>query len=146
MVDYSKYVPAYDTDPISGNPIPKTSFGFSSVQVPTEIQSRTTKTIQTHTATSIGAGATTANAAFIDVDGYSELAVTMLNDAGTATIVYAYWSNDGTTTHGIEQIIATGTSMQRVGIVTTKARYVKVAINNTDTASHVISAWAFLKA
>lgn len=117
----------------------------SEVQQPVEIQGHRTETIQTHNAVNI---ATTvwSGSAWFDTDGYSEVSLTMLNDASTNSQAALEWSNDGATKHGSETLLATNTLKERCATTSTKARYVKVAINNPDAASHIFSAWIYLKA
>jgi hypothetical protein len=113
--------------------------------LPVDIQSRLAQTIQTHNAVSI---ATTAwsNGNWIDADGFDKVGVTMLNDASTSSQLNIQWSNDGSSIHGNENLLTTATSNLRQGITDIKARYFRVQLNNGDTISHTMSAWAYLKA
>jgi hypothetical protein len=116
------------------------------IQNPTEIQSRRMQTIQTHNAVSVGANSNSQQASYFDCDGFDKLACTFLNDSSTASWVNVYWSNDGTTMHAFETLIASGTQQQKAGITDIKGRYAKLTVGNSDASAHTMSAWAYLKA
>lgn len=115
------------------------------IQLPTEIQSRRTQTIQTHNAVSLPATTGSSASAWIDTDGFNEIAITMLNDATTNTVIDIGWSNDGITMHGLDFGTATNVKYKALRY-TTVARYVRVVVTNTDASAHTVSAWAYLKA
>jgi hypothetical protein len=119
----------------------------SDIMQPIEIQGRLSTTIQTHNGTSI-AKDQWASGAWIDTVGYSEIAVTLLMDAGTNNSVALEWSNDGVNKHGGETLLGVSTAKERAGSTPTKARYVRVSVQNSDTVTtpHTVSAWAYLKA
>jgi hypothetical protein len=112
----------------------------------TKVTLRNAKTIQTHNAVSVAANGKSVSA-WIDGDGFENLAITLLNDATTSSRVDIWWSNDGTNHQATDSsVIPSGTSTHRSGIVVTKARYFKVSVfNEDDLAAHTMSAWAYLK-
>jgi hypothetical protein len=114
---------------------------------PTEIQSRYATTIQTHNAVSVGASSSS-NSSWIDCDGFTDLAITLKNDAVTTAVVDIDWSHDGTTQHGrdISSPIPSGTGIVRSATTPIKGRYARISVFNGDTISHTMSAWAYLKA
>lgn len=115
--------------------------------VQTKQLSRKQSTIQTHNAVSITATTVTANANWIPCDGYDKIGVSLLNDASTSSSVSIFWSYDNATTHGQDKdFIPAGTINTVSGVVDVKAPFFKVAVNNRDTTTHVMSAWAYLKA
>jgi hypothetical protein len=103
--------------------------------------------ILTQNAVSISASGTS-NSAFYDTYGYSDIAVTMINDASTSSSGSLKWSHDpsGAPVVMDDTIIASNTLNRKGAITSTKARYVQVSIANGDTASHTMSAWIYLKA
>lgn len=104
---------------------------------------------QTHNAVSVGSGSGSYNNTWIDCNGYDQVGVTMLADAGVAgTGVYAAWSNDGVTQHGYENVIPTSglASTSKSGGVPVRARYLKLQAFNSDATTHTMSTWAYLKA
>jgi hypothetical protein len=109
------------------------------------IQRRNSKTIQTHNAVSVGASGSSTSTWF-DSDGFTEVAFTLLNDASTNSSLGVFWSNDGTNIHGYEIALGASTSQWKAGSVPIKSRYFKTQISNSDTASHTMSSWAYLKA
>lgn len=132
--------------PISqANPLP-TSLVGSDVQVPVDIQSRYSMTVATHAGTMIAPASWSLQATFLDCNGFSEIAATLLNDNTTSSSATVFWSNDGVAIHGEEVIVATSSLNRKAGIVPIKARYAKITVNNADAAPHTISVWAYLKA
>lgn len=113
---------------------------------PIDIQSHLQTTIQTQSGVTVAPGTNSDSSSWIDTDGFDKLACTMINDAGTNAMIQLLWSNDGSSIHFYENLVATGTSQQKGAITETKSRYVKVRLNNSDTAPHIMSAWAYLKA
>jgi hypothetical protein len=114
--------------------------------VPVDIQNRLASTIQTHSGVVVAATTGTSASAFIDTDGFDKIAISLYNDAQTNSGAYLEWSNDNATAHGAETIIATATARNKISITDTKARYVRLVIQNTDAAPHTMNAWAYLKA
>jgi hypothetical protein len=114
--------------------------------VPVDIQNRLASTIQTHSGVVVAATTGVADSVWFDSDGFTDIAFTMMNDAATASALHIYWSNDNSTTHGLETNVLTGTQQQKAGQVSIKARYFKVRLANTDAAPHTMSAWVLLKA
>lgn len=115
-----------------------------------EITGRTTKTIQTHNAVSVGPSGFSVQGIgsnWIDCNGFSDISLTFINDAATTSQVNVQWSNDNATTHGQDYgVVASSTNAQKAGTTKVKARYAKVSAFNGDTASHTMSAWAYLSA
>ena len=123
----------------------------SNIQLPTEKQSTFTNTIQTHPGITVATNGNSTNSDWLDADGFSELAVTVLSDSNTAQFAATIlWSNDKTNIHGAETVLGSAVAVwanARSGQVTTKARYFKLVLINSDSANpHVMSAWAYLKA
>jgi len=113
--------------------------------LPTDAQYRRADTVQTQNAVSIAANGNSIGS-WIDCDGYSDVAVTLFNDAITNSRLIIHWSNDGITKHGSEIMLATGPDKERAAQVPTKARYFRMAIDNQDAGSaHTMSCWAYLK-
>lgn len=118
----------------------------SDIMQPVEIQGHIQTTVQTHSGVTV-APTGSGQSAWIDSLGFDKVAVTFLNDAGTASSLSIQWSNDGATVQGYESLIPSSTVKEKSGIVETKARYFKVLLWNNDSAApHVMSAWAYLKA
>jgi hypothetical protein len=82
-------------------------------------QARATSTIVTHNAASIAANTSSIPSTWIDTQDpnnpFTECDITLLNDAATAnSSLDLYWSNDGTTIHGINTgVIPAGTAQRR---------------------------------
>lgn len=114
--------------------------------IPYHIVKRKQTTIQTHNQVSVGASGGISDSAWIDCLGFEKLAFTVLNDAAKPNHVHIWWSNDGINNQGITLNAVPSTSDQhRAGEVSVMARYVKIRLNNGDTVSHIMSAWAYLK-
>lgn len=118
----------------------------STIMQPVEVQGKYMTTIQTHANVSIDTNSWVGNASWIDTNGYSEVALTFLNDAATASAIAIEWSNNGSVKHGGETILSNSTAKERAASTSTKARYLKVSIQNADTATHIVNAWIYLKA
>ena len=123
-----------------------TTLKESQLIVPVDIQSRFATTIQTHSSVMITPSGNNSSA-YIDCDGFNEVAFTLRNDAVTASFGNVQWSNDGTTVHGEDSnAIPSSTPQVKSANVSVKARYVRLQLNNGDTgAAHTMSAWAYLK-
>lgn len=117
----------------------------SDIQQPVDVQSHYQQTIQTHNAVSVPATTGLSTGAWIDTNGFDTVAVTFKNSTSTASNVYLYFSSDGINEAGWETV-GSGTSSTKSGIFETRARYVRVALGNTDAAAKVMSAWIYLKA
>lgn len=120
------------------------NLGDSKIQVPVEIQSIITETIQTHNAEPINAGSYL-DSPWLDCSDADKLGLTLKNDAATASKIALQWSNDGAIVHGSEEIMA-GSNQEKTAIAETKAEYYRVRVYNDDTASHTMSAWSLKKA
>lgn len=135
---------------INFSPEQKVKISSSDIAVPTDQQSKYQKTIQTHAGVSLTTGSSSSQGNltnFVDCDGFNDISLTLMNDAATGNSADIQWSNDGVNIHGYDYgVIPSGTTQYKAGSTSVKARYFKVRINNTDTATHVMSAWAFLKA
>ena len=119
----------------------------SGIMQPVDIQARYAQTIQTHNAVSVPATTGTSQSAYIDTNGFSDVALTFTNDASTASYADVHWSHDGVAYHSAEgNILPANTQIKKAIQFPTKARYMKVVLANTDAAAHVMSAWAYLKA
>jgi hypothetical protein len=116
----------------------------SGVMIPTDVQSRLQQTVQAHNATSIGA-TSYLSSEWIDTQGFSEVGITLLNDATTSSNCEALWSHNASTRHGTETALSTGTGRDRVTSISTKARYLKLNIYNGDAVAHTFSSWVYLK-
>lgn len=125
----------------------RVSLDYAPVQVPTEIQSHLTKTIQTHNAVSVPASGNS-NSAFYSCDGYDKLCISLNNDSATSSVVSVEWSYDGTNAQGADSgVIPNNTTQRKSGVTDVKAPYFRVVAGNTDGAlAHTMSIWAYLKA
>lgn len=112
--------------------------------IPVDVQARMSQTIQTHSG-AIVAQSTSSDSAWIDTDGFGEIAITMLNSASTTSAVSLLWSNDGVSKQGEDIILTSNTQNRRAGATSTKARYVIVQIQNGNTVPNTFNAWAYLK-
>lgn len=117
----------------------------SNIMLGVDIQSRYATTIQTHNAVTIAASGYSTGA-WIDAGNFDKVAVTLVNDAQTTSAVNVAWSHDGSVVHANENNILSGTNNQKTAITDVKARYFRLVVTNGDTASHIMSAWAYLKA
>jgi hypothetical protein len=118
----------------------------SGIVVPTDQQARLSQTIQTHNAVSVAISGTSTQPTWTDCEGFFEIAVTLMNDASTSSTLELYWSHDGITTHGTENVL-TNANKYKVSNIPIKARYLKVNLQNADaTIAHIMSAWVYLKA
>lgn len=123
----------------------------SDIMQPVEIQSRIATTIQTHNGVTVSPNGNSSNPAFVDANGFNDIAITVLNDSNTAQFaVTILWSNDGVNVHGAETVLNSAVAVwsnSRSAQVASKARYFKIILLNSDTANpHIMSAWAYLKA
>lgn len=120
----------------------------TSNQLPVNVSYHESTTIQTHNAVSVGISSTSAESNYHDSIGYTDISATLLNDATTSNGLLIYWSNDGSTIHGVDQLLADaspGFSNARTANTKIKARYFKFAVRNLDGAlAHTMSAWAYL--
>ena len=116
--------------------------------VPVDIQARLSQTIQTHSGVTVAPTTGTNDSAWIDCDGFVDVAISQINDALTASHVHVFWSHDnGTTTHGLGVNVLTGTAQQKDPVqIPIKARYLRLQLSNTDATPHVMSTWVYLKA
>jgi hypothetical protein len=130
----------------TNNPLP-IKHSASDIIQPVEIQSKYAQTIQTHNAVSVPLS-NYSNGSWIDCDGFSDIGVTFVSDSNTLnSSISLHWSNDGSTKHGDETLVATSTPMFKQGVTSIKSRYVRVVLGNQDSAlAHTMSAWAYLKA
>jgi hypothetical protein len=127
------------------NPLAVQEVG-SSIIKPVDIQSRLAQTVQTHNAVNVGANTWSEQTIWIDCDGFDKIGFTILNDAATNNNAQVIWSNDGATKHGEDVTIGVMANQRRSLITDIKARYAKLSVQNGDTISHTMSAWAYLKA
>lgn len=132
--------PLVDTDGLM-----KVNIENSDIMQPIEIQGHLQTTIQTHNGVTI-APSSSNDSVFIDTLGFDKIAVTVLNNASTTSAVTIKWSHDGATVVADDSLNITNTANRKAGITDTKARYAQVSITNSDTAPHIFSAWAYLKA
>jgi hypothetical protein len=147
-LDQTQYTHAMELDPSTDKPMPKVAatLSWSSVILPSDIQSHYQQTIQTHNAVSVGASVSS-NSGYIDTDGFNDIALNMKNDAQTTSYAHIYWSNDGVTDCGYEaNVLLSNTLIIKSAQIATKARYFKLSLVNGDTIAHTMSAWAYLKA
>jgi hypothetical protein len=115
------------------------------VQQPTDLQSRFQQTIQTHNAVSVSS-VNSSFSTWIDTMGYTDIAVTLKNDAATDSQVDIGWSHDGVSMVGREfAVVPRNTVQYKVGLTQTKSRYAQIIPYNADVAAHTMSAWAYLK-
>lgn len=129
------------------NPLP-VSVEDSGAAAQVDIQYRKQKMVPLHPGTVIVANAWSTSSEWIDTDGYDKVAFSLLNDAAVTSVANLLWSHDKTTNCGEESgTIPTGTGIRKVSLETpTKARYLKLSVNNGDGAApHTISTWAYLK-
>lgn len=130
----------------ASNPLPVKNANSDIIQ-PVDVQAHYQQTIQTHNAVSVPTVAWSIQSSYMDCDGFDKIAINMINDAGTTASANIIWSTDGVTQHGEDSGVIPSNATQRKSAITDiKARYAKVSIYNSDTISHTISAWAFLKA
>jgi hypothetical protein len=159
-LDQNQYVHAMAEDTATGKPMPKVSIAgadsssgalgvdvkASQIIVPTDVQSRYSKTIQTHSGTVVAPSGWN-QGPWIDCDGFDKLAFNFKNDGTTSSDIYIDWSTDGTNAGqaGVDAVVTGNTQQYRSGIVDIKLRYARIALKNNDAAPHTMSAWAFLK-
>jgi hypothetical protein len=105
-----------------------------------------TVSIQTHNAASILTNTSNTESVWHLCDGYSELAIRLANDAATGSYIDVQWSDDGSNVQGAEITLGNNTNQNKVVRVNVAAKYFRISVRNTDAATHVISAWAYLKA
>jgi hypothetical protein len=118
----------------------------SDVMVPVDVQSRYQKTVQFHSAVNVLPGTWNQTPGWVDVSGFESVGITLLNDASVITNLNVIWSNDGINQSGEENSVVPGTAVSRkAGLVTTKAKWMKLAVNNADSVAHVINTWLYLK-
>jgi hypothetical protein len=78
---------------------------------PWKYRVRYAQTIQTHNAVSVPLS-NYSNGSWIDCDGFSDIGVTFVSDSNTLnSSISLHWSNDGSTKHGDETLVATSTPM-----------------------------------
>jgi hypothetical protein len=117
----------------------------SDIQMPVEIQSRFTKTVQTHNAVSI-AGNGTSNSSIVSCDGFDKVSVSAVMTSGTGMSIWLDWSFDGSTFFGGTPLSTTSSTQASVEF-TVQAPYLRVGIKNNDaTNPKTTSAFAYFKA
>jgi hypothetical protein len=124
--------------------------------LPVDTQARATSTIVTHNAASIAANTSSIPSTWIDTQDpnnpFTECDITLLNDAAANSSLDLYWSNDGTTIHGINAgVIPAGTAQRRAydpdKSVRCAARWMKVVPTNLDgAAAHTMTVTVYSKA
>ena len=119
----------------------------SAIIVPVDIQTRYSKTFQTY-AGQVAPPKGSAISSWIDVDGFDKVGITaILSNDSFVTNITVRWSHDGSTVHGEETNISTGSSGKRAVGTDTKARYMQIqAYNGSDTLAQTVDIWAYLKA
>lgn len=118
----------------------------SDIMQPVDIQSIYAQTVQGQNGTII-APSTTNNSSFIDVFGFSEVAITLLLTGGSGNSkIECRWSHDGVNLHGWEEVLGNGTGTLRAVNVPIKARYISLSVVNGDTVPRTCSVWMYLKA
>jgi hypothetical protein len=122
----------------------------SDIQMPIEIQSRLTQTIQAHNAVALTvSGGATPNAnsgAYIKTDGFDFISVITRASASHSGRFQIEWSIDGVTTHAYELPSATNSNQYRVAGVSVKAPYARVFYENSDaTIAPTVSSWVHLR-
>ncbi|OLS39145.1 hypothetical protein [Bacillus sp. MRMR6] len=121
-----------------------TSIKEAQAIIPVDIQARLSQTIQTHSGAII-APSNANSGAWIDVDGFDKVGVTMISDlANNNQVVQIHWSNDNTNQHGTE-VFPSIALKEKPYITDIKARYCRLQLQNGDTAPHTMSAWLYLK-
>lgn len=111
------------------------------------MRERKVQTTQSHNAVSVAPTSGQVLSAWINCEGFDKIAVTLMNDAATNSILHIYWSNDGVTEHGWDlTLLSSSTQQRRAAVTDTKAKYAKIVVTNTDAAAHTMSAWVYLKA
>jgi hypothetical protein len=124
-----------------------TNLKSSEIIQPIDIQARLASTIQVVTGQVVAATTGTYASAWVDCDGFGDIAITFMNDAGTNSYVDIRWSHDGSTYQSAEFAIIPSNTAQRKAVSTPiKARYAQIVVANTDAAPHTMNAWAYLKA
>jgi hypothetical protein len=124
--------------------------------LPTDTQARATSTIVTHNAASIAANTSSIPSTWIDTQDpanpFTAFDLTLLNDAAANSSLDLYWSNDGTTIHGINSNVLPAGTVQRRAYDADKsiicnARWLKVVPTNLDTsAAHTMTVTIYTKA
>jgi hypothetical protein len=111
---------------------------------PVDIQSRLASTIQVVTAQTVAATTGSYVSAWVDCDGFGDIAITFMNDASTTNYADVRWSHDGSTYHSAEfGIIPSNTSNRKAVSTPVKARFAQVVVYNTDAAPHTMNAWFY---
>lgn len=111
------------------------------------IQSRNAKTIVSHDNVSVTQSSTDTQLVWIDCNGYSELALTLMCGEDFANQVDVHWSHDGTNIHAIETPLVNASRTYGVGNLEIKARYARVKLyNHNGLAPKNMSSWVYLKA
>lgn len=111
-----------------------------------QVKGSSSKTVQTHDRVNVPLNGNNTNTDWILADGFTQLCVTMKNDAFTSSQVNVLWSNDGITQHGLDDgMVPTASVDARAANTRVKAKYFKLQVFNKDAAAaHVMSCWAYL--
>lgn len=117
----------------------------SDVMVPTEIQGNYQTTNQFFNNVTIAPSAQQSST-WIDTNGFTDVAITLLCSVQSKMTLEVDWSNDGITKHGYEGIYADAVVTRRAAITSTKARYVMVTVKNGDVAPVIVNTFTYLKA
>jgi hypothetical protein len=130
---------------LNGNSLQRVNIESADVMLPVEIQGRFTKTVQTHTAVSIGANATS-NGAIVSCDGFDKINASVVMTSGTGMSLWLDWSFDGSTFFGGTPL-STTSSVQASVEFPVQAPYFRLGIKNNDaTNPKTTSAYVYLKA
>jgi hypothetical protein len=117
----------------------------SNIMLPVDIQGHLSQTIQTHNAVSVASSGNATQTSWMDCNGYTDISLTLQNDATALCLASISWSNDGVNTHGQDSgVIPLSSKNFGAGSTKVKARYAKVIIGNNDSIAHTMSAWAYL--
>lgn len=154
------YSQSMGIDPATGKVIPKVAIveldvldeirgvnlKASEIIQPVDIQTRYSKTVQTHSGVVLGPNGNM-NSDWVDAEGYDRIALTLANSAGTDSRAHIQWSHDGSSYQGYDvDVIPQNTYQYRAGETSVKAKYFRVEVQNKDaTTPRTMSTWAYLK-
>lgn len=123
----------------------------SDIQMPIEIQSRLTKTLQAHNAVALtntgGATPTANNGFYFSTDGYETIAVLTKSSASHSGRFQIEWSIDGVNTVAYDLPNGVTTNNQyRCASVSVKAPYARIFFENQDASvAPTVSSWVHLR-
>lgn len=146
-INQNEYIHAMAEDPETGKPMQKVKVeGLeSNSMTATEIQSRYSTSVQTHSGVTIAPSTWSTASTWIDCSTFYDVGINLTNSLAQDTAIDIVWSHNGTTISGREADVKPGLLLEKAFLTQTKAPYIRVDVFNKHTAPVTINTWVYLK-